>query len=73
MELRDELHFSTGQPGITIQGGSYVVDLSKTELSGQVTPKIEAVLNVVGSLMRVKELRCAPEKIEVLIGRQPYS
>ncbi|MHB1300937.1 MAG: hypothetical protein ACYCY8_08745 [Burkholderiales bacterium] len=58
-----------GQPGFTVQGDSYTVDLSQTDLSAQITPQIESILNVVGSFVRVKELRCTHEKIEVLIGR----
>ena len=59
-----------GQPGITVNGDSYTVDLSQTDITGNVTPKIEGILKVAGSLMKVKELRCAPKTLQVLIGRQ---
>lgn len=59
-----------GVPGITIDGDSYTVDLSQTDITGNVTPKIEGILKVAGSLMKVKELRCAPKTLQVVIGRQ---
>jgi hypothetical protein len=59
-----------GLPGITITGDSYTVDLSKTNISGNVSHKIESVLKYAGSLMKVKELKCAPKTLQVLIGKQ---
>jgi hypothetical protein len=58
-----------GMPGITVDGDNYTVDLSKTTIAGNVTPKIEGVLTLVGFFMKVKELKCAPKEIQVVIGR----
>jgi hypothetical protein len=58
-----------GLPGITVNGDSYTVDLSQTKLAGSVTPKIESILKVTGNLMSVKELRCVPQMLQVLIGK----
>jgi hypothetical protein len=57
-----------GQPGVTVQAENYRVDLSQTNLSGQVTTQLKAALDAIGSLMRVKNIRCVPETIELLIG-----
>ena len=58
-----------GQPGITVEGDSYTVDLSKTAASEQVSTKVQAVLSVAGSFLRVKELKCAPKQLQVVVGR----
>lgn len=57
-----------GQPGITIHDDNYIVDLSQTAVSKQITPKIEGVLNAVCSIVQVKELQCATETINALVG-----
>lgn len=59
-----------GVPGITIEGDSYTVDLSQTDIAGNVTHEIEGVLKVAGALMKVKALKCAPKMLQVVIGRQ---
>jgi hypothetical protein len=59
-----------GLPGVTITGDSYTVDLSKTNIAGNVSHKIESVLKFAGSLMKVKELKCAPKTLQVIIGKQ---
>jgi hypothetical protein len=56
-------------PGITVDGDNYTVDLSKTSIAGNVTPKIEGILMLAGSIMKVKELKCVPNAIQVVIGR----
>jgi hypothetical protein len=58
-----------GMPGITVDGDNYTVDLSKTSIAGNVTPKIEGILMLAGSIMKVKELKCVPNAIHVVIGR----
>jgi len=57
------------QPGITVKGDNYTVDLSQTEIAGNAIPKIESVLKATGLLMKVKHLRCVPNTLQVLIGR----
>jgi len=59
-----------GVPGITINGDGYTVDLSQTDIAGNITPKIEGILKVAGSLMKVKSLKCAPKTLQMVIGRQ---
>ncbi|GEM_PF-5031200 len=58
-----------GMPGITVDGDNYTVDLSKTSMAGNVTPKIEGILTLAGSLIKVKELKCVPNAIQVIVGR----
>lgn len=58
-----------GLPGITVNGDSYTVDLSQTDIAGNITPKIEGILKVAGSLMKVKELKCAPKMLQAVIGK----
>jgi hypothetical protein len=58
-----------GLPSMTVDGDSYTVDLSQTKLAGSVTPKIENVLKITGNLMKVKELKCVPKTLQVLIGK----
>ncbi|WP_031597603.1 hypothetical protein [Ferrovum myxofaciens] len=58
-----------GQSWIAVDGDNYIVDLAKTALSAQITPQIETALNIAGSFMHIKGLRCMAEKIEVMIGR----
>lgn len=57
-----------GQPGITVDGDNYTVDLSKTVISERVSAKVQGILSVAGSFLRVKELRCAPKQLQVVIG-----
>jgi hypothetical protein len=58
-----------GMPGITVDGDNYTVDLSKSSMAGNVTPKIEGILTLAGSFMKVKELKCFPGAIQVVVGR----
>ena len=58
-----------GLPGMTVNGDSYTVDLSQTKLAESVTNKVGIMLQVTGNLMKVKELRCVPKTLQVLIGK----
>jgi hypothetical protein len=59
-----------GVPGLVVEGDNYSVDLSQTDIAVNVTQKIEYVLKAAGSLMKVKELKCVPKILQVLIGKQ---
>jgi hypothetical protein len=56
------------QPGITIQDDIYTIDLTKMNISGQISSKITGLLNMVGSIARVKEIHCATAAFNVLVG-----
>lgn len=56
-----------GLPGVTVDGDSYTVDLSQTGIGGNM---IKSALNVAGSVMKVKELKCAPKQLQVRIGKK---
>jgi hypothetical protein len=56
-------------PGMTVNGDSYTVDLSQTKLAESVSSKIKGALLFTGNLMVVKELRCVPKTLQVLIGK----
>lgn len=58
-----------GLPGVTVNGDSYTVDLSQTTLAESVSSKIKGALLLTGNLMGVKELRCVPKMLQVLIGK----
>jgi hypothetical protein len=58
-----------GLPGMTVNGDSYTVDLSQTKLAESVSSKIKGTLLFTGNLMVVKELRCVPKTLQVLIGK----
>lgn len=58
-----------GLPGVTISGDDYTVNLAEAGKNVQLPPHIASALTIAGAVMKVKELKCVPQAIQVMIGR----